>query len=73
MSGIAKNIAKQSVKDVLDRHAGSQLNLAAESVREILSDTIVEELEKRLKLSIQVSRPDFDDKTLTLDLENNLW
>ncbi len=73
MSDMAKNIAKQSVKDVLDRHAGSQLNLAAESVREILSDTIVEELEKKLKLLIQVSRPDFDDKTLTMDVGRNLW
>tara|TARA_Y100001958_G_C20987526_1_gene376294 strand:+ start:286 stop:507 length:222 start_codon:yes stop_codon:yes gene_type:complete len=73
MTGIAKNIAKQSVKYILDSHAESQLNLAAESTREILADMIVEELQKKLKFSIQVSSPDFNDKTLTMDLERNLW
>ena len=72
MSGIASNIAKQIVKDILEAHSENQLNLASEAAREVLSNMIVLELEKTLKLSVQVSNPVFVDKTLTLDMEDNI-
>ena len=72
MSGIASNIAKQVVKDILETHSESQINLASASAREVLSNMIVLELEKTLRLSVQVSRPDYTDKTITMDMEDTV-
>jgi len=70
MSSIAKNIAKQSVKEVLAAHAASQINLASPAAREVLASLIVLEVEKRVNLSMRVSSPIFCDKTLTVDMED---
>ena len=72
MSGIATNIAKQVIKDILEAHSENQINLASESAREVLANMIVLELEKTVRLSVQVSNPVFVDKTLTLDMEDNI-
>ena len=72
MSGISTSIAKQIVKETLSTYSENQLNLASESAREVLATMIVGALEKRLRLSIQVSSPAFVDKTLTLDMEDNI-
>lgn len=71
MSSIAKSVAKNSIQKVLTKYADNQINLASLSAREMIAETIVEEISKKIKMSIHVINPAFIDKTLTVDMEYN--
>ena len=72
MSSITKKITRHIILDVLGSASGNQINLASLSARENLADSIVDEISKRVKMSIHVSRPVATDKTITVDMEETI-
>lgn len=72
MSSVAKNVTRQIILDVLSASSDKQINLSSLSARENLTDSIIDEISKRVRMSIHVVSPIATDKTLTVDMEETI-